>query len=141
MPEYRNLENCSGKWLLPAWILSVLIHASILAVLCARMQPWTRGSADSQHDSVGIVLNHSTSDAVVRESNPYPVVQAALFEELAPPELLAVADTTTNEDAQTEKKQSQNSTSRSDSVGSTKKSTRPSKSASSKSTAASARAR
>src|SRR4051812_43868179 len=109
MPDHTAQPAPQLKRLLPAWMFSVLIHCAILAIVCTKIQPWSKGSADAQHGSIAIVLNHTVVDGTSNSATPYDVVQtAAVFGALAPPELLAIANTTVNEPAPGTSEQSTN---------------------------------
>jgi hypothetical protein len=95
MPTHPTQPAGQTKWLVPAWMFSVAIHCAIFAVLCAKIQPWSNGSADSQRGSMAIVLHKAVVDGTSTDDNPYNVIQTAAFvENLQPPQLLAVSNTT-----------------------------------------------
>ena len=47
---------------LPAWAFSILFHSAAVAILLLTIQPWPRGAADANSNSIGIVLQHSAAD-------------------------------------------------------------------------------
>src|SRR3954464_3223839 len=81
------------KWLLPAWVFSVAIHCAIFAVLCAKIQPWSKGSPNAQPGSIGLVLHNAGINGTDLETTPYMVQPASYVENVQPPELLAVSTT------------------------------------------------
>jgi hypothetical protein len=98
MPAHPTQPAAQTKWLVPAWVFSVAIHCAIFAILCVKMQPWSKGSADAQRGSMGIVLHKAVVDGASSDDNPYYVVQTAAFvENLQPPQLLAVSTTISSE--------------------------------------------
>src|SRR5437868_5972447 len=102
MAGYSTHPTRPMKPLLPAWVFSVLIHGATLVILCAIIQPWSRGVADAQRGSMGIVLHRAIVDGISNPGSEYDVVQAAaFFEAPAPPELLAAAVVEANESAAT----------------------------------------
>jgi hypothetical protein len=87
------------KPLVPAWLLSVLIHAAMILILCAVIQP-PHGTADAQFGSMGIVL-HRTSTGGASSNADQPIIQqtAAIMDVPSPPFLLAAAPADATESA------------------------------------------
>jgi hypothetical protein len=92
MAGYSSSPVRSPKPLVPAWVLSIAIHASMLIALCVAFQPFPHGAPDAKHGSMGLVL-HRASDAGPPGEADRPIVlqTAAIMEVPAPPLLLVSA--------------------------------------------------
>jgi hypothetical protein len=103
MAGYSSSPVRSPKPLVPAWVLSIAIHAAMLVALCIAIQPAQHGAPEAQYGSMGLVL-HRLSDTGAFGGNDRPIVQqtAAIMELPAPPLLLASAPVETNEPAATQ---------------------------------------
>jgi hypothetical protein len=103
MAGYSSSPVRSPKPLVPAWVLSIAIHAAMLVALCIAIQPSQHGAPDAQYGSMGLVL-HRMSDTGALGANDRPVVQqaVAIMELPAAPLLLASAPVETNEPAATQ---------------------------------------
>jgi hypothetical protein len=99
MPDYSTSAARPPKPLVPAWLLSVLIHVAMIVILCAVIQP-SHGTADAQFGSMGIVLHHVSNDGASRDLGP-PIIQqtAAIMDLPSPPYLLVAAPADANESA------------------------------------------
>ncbi len=94
MAGYPTPPPRPPKPLMPAWVLSIVIHGAMLVALLAMMQPAPRGTPDAQYGSMGLVLHKTSTTRTNSEpgDGDQPAVrQAAFIEELTPPLLLAAA--------------------------------------------------
>lgn len=103
MAGYSSSPVRSPKPLVPAWMLSIMIHAAMILALCVAIKPFPHGAPDAQYGSMGLVL-HRTSANGDSSAFDQPIIQqtAAIMEEPAPPLLLASAAVETNEPAATQ---------------------------------------
>ena len=102
MAGYSTSPGRSPKPLVPAWVLSIVIHAAMIVALCVAIKPSPHGTPDAQYGSMGLVLHRtSTGDAFGETDRPIIQQTAAIMEEPAPPLLLASAPVETNEPAAT----------------------------------------
>lgn len=100
MPGYSTNSAQTPKPLVPAWLLSILIHLSIFAILFVTLRPVSRGAPSARAGSMGIVLRSANSVDAQNDGNQFHVIQAqAVAEDLTPPLLLAATTTETNEPA------------------------------------------
>ncbi len=83
------------------WLFSVLIHAGTLLLLCAAIQPMSRGAPDAQFGSMGIVLHHTSADGPLNDGYQSDIQQTAFVEAPPPPKLLAAAPADTNDSTTT----------------------------------------
>lgn len=54
---------------LPAWVISIFIHSSLVVLLLVAIQPWPRGGVGPGSDSVGIVLNNHADQGDARDGD------------------------------------------------------------------------
>jgi hypothetical protein len=108
MAGYSSSPGRSTKPLVPAWVLSIGIHAALIVALCMAIKPYPHGAADAQYGSMGIVLHRtSNSNTGAMGEADRPIVQqtAAIMEVVAPPLLLASAEVETSQPAATKQEQ------------------------------------
>src|SRR3954467_14903874 len=105
MNDHPTQTAGQTKWLLPAWVFSVAIHCAIFAVLCAKIQPWSKGSPNAPPGSIGLVLHNAGINGTDLETTPYMVQPASYVENVQPPELLAVSTTNSAQAATAESDQ------------------------------------
>ena len=92
MPNFSNDFSRPPRPLLPAWVFSVVIHASLIGLLCVALQPSPHGFADGQLGSVGLVLHRASADGALDDGGEFNVTQtSAVAEEPSAPELFAAA--------------------------------------------------
>src|SRR6476661_3821680 len=103
MAGYSSSPVRSPKPLVPAWVLSIVIHGAMLVALCVAIKPFPHGAPDSQYGSMGLVL-HRTSAGGDSTAFEQPVIQqtAAIMDVAAPPLLLASAAVEADEPATTQ---------------------------------------
>jgi hypothetical protein len=102
MPGNSTYPPRGPKPFLPAWLFSVLIHTGTLLLLCAAIQPISRGAPDAQFGSMGIVLHPTSAVATPNDGDGQNIRQTvAIIEDPSPPNLLAAAPTDTNESTTT----------------------------------------
>jgi hypothetical protein len=97
MQEYSTYPARPPQPLVPAWLLSVLIHAATILILCAVIQP-PHGTADAKFGSMGIVLHHTSAGGASTEADQ-PIIQqtVAIMDVPSPPYLLVAEPAETNE--------------------------------------------
>src|SRR4051794_23097498 len=108
MAGYSSFPDRSTKPLVPAWVLSIGIHAALIVALCMAIKPYPHGAADAQYGSMGIVLHRiSNSNTGAMGEADRPIVQqtAAIMEVVAPPLLLASAEVEASQPAATKQEQ------------------------------------
>src|SRR3954447_15293002 len=93
MSDQLRYTTGQSRWLLPAWVVSVVLHGAVFIVLYANVHPCTSGTEDASHGSIGLVLHRAFVEGDAQSSNPSEVVQTAFVDDLEPPELLAVSTT------------------------------------------------
>src|SRR4051812_27269196 len=100
MAGYVTSDARPPKPLIPAWMLSIAIHAAMLAALCVAIKPFPHGVPDAPYGSMGLVV-HRTGTAGPSSAFDQPIIQqtAAIIEEPAPPLLLASVPVETIEPA------------------------------------------
>jgi hypothetical protein len=85
----------STKLLVPAWVLSVAIHAAMLIALGVAMKSGPRGTGDAQYGSMGLVIHRSSPSDSLQfdpgDGGQSAVHQASFVEELSAPLLLVAA--------------------------------------------------
>lgn len=54
---------------LPAWVISIFIHSSVVVLLLFAIQPWPRGGIGSGSNSVGIVLSNHADEGEPRDGD------------------------------------------------------------------------
>jgi hypothetical protein len=103
MAGYSISAARAPKPLMPAWVLSIAIHAAMLVALCVAIKPFPHGTGDAPYGSMGLVL-HRTETGGASSAFAQPIIQqtAAIMEEPAPPLLLASAPIETNEPSATQ---------------------------------------
>src|SRR6478672_5448636 len=102
MAGYSTSSAQPSKPLVPAWLLSVVIHGAMFIALCVAVKPFPHGAADGQYGSMGLVLHRtSTCDALGADGRPFVQQTVAMMDEPAPPLLLASTVVETNEPATT----------------------------------------
>src|SRR5829696_3077203 len=96
------------KPLVPAWVLSIMIHATTIFALCVAIQPVQHGTTDVPYGSMGLVV-HRASDTDTTGEFDRPIVQqtAAIMEAPAPPLLFAAAPVESNEPANKQERPAQ----------------------------------
>ncbi len=97
MAGYSSSPVRSPKPLVPAWVLSITIHAVTIVALCVAIQPMQHGAADAPYGSMGLVLHRSSANTLGDADQPIIQKTAAIMEEPAPPLLLAAAAVESNE--------------------------------------------
>jgi hypothetical protein len=90
MAGYSSSLGRPPKPLVPAWVLSIVIHGAMLVALCVAIKPYAHGAPDAQYGSMGLVL-HRTSASGDSNAFDQPIIQqtAAIMDVAAPPLLLA----------------------------------------------------
>jgi hypothetical protein len=103
MAGYSTSAARAPKPLIPAWALSIAIHAAMLVALCVAIKPFSHGVPDAPYGSMGLIL-HRTNTSGPSSVSDQPIIQqtAAIMEEPAPPLLLASAQIETIEPATTQ---------------------------------------
>jgi von Willebrand factor type A domain len=100
MAGYSTSSAQPSKPLVPAWLLSVVIHAAMIIALCVAIKPFPHGAADGQYGSMGLVLHRTgTGDTLGADGRPIIQQTVAMMDEPAPPLLLASAEIETKEPA------------------------------------------
>src|SRR5262249_54571263 len=108
----------------PAWLLSVVIHAAVLAALCLQLKTAPHGTGDSHRGSIGLVLNHAADDGPGGGHQQYDVKQAvAISDVLLPPALLAAAPLEVQDTAATQTDNTQNQNAQTDNTSATQQPT------------------
>lgn len=103
-----------------AWLLSVVIHAAVLAALGMQWNAMPRGTGDSHRGSMGLLVNHSTANGSPDTHRQYTVTQAvALSDVLVPPALLAAAPLNVQESPTTQTDSAQNQNAQTDNTSAT----------------------
>jgi hypothetical protein len=98
MTGYSSSPVRSPKPLVPAWVLSITIHAATIFALCVVIQPVQHGTADVPYGSMGLVVYRTNNTDALGEPDQSIIQQtAAIMEEPAPPLLLASAPIETTE--------------------------------------------
>src|SRR5258705_13962775 len=74
MAGYSSSLGRSPKPLVPAWVLSIVIHGAMLVALCVAIKPSPHGSPDAQYGSMGLVLHRPSAN---RDSTGFdqPIIQ------------------------------------------------------------------
>lgn len=88
----------SHRWLVPSWLLSLLVHGGTIALIVAWMPPWQSapvGFSDEPFREVGILVQHpsetmaATDEPASTENSSPEAVPADVPQEVAPPTTVA----------------------------------------------------
>jgi hypothetical protein len=77
MANESTLAAPRSERLLPAWVISIFIHSSVVVLLLFAIQPWPRGGMDAGSHSVGIVLNNRPDEGDPRDGDGEQGIGAA----------------------------------------------------------------
>ena len=92
MTTYSPPPVRRSKPLVPAWVVSIVLHLGTIIALCMAIQPVQHGTTDAPRGSMSLVIHRGEGDGARGESAPQLIQQAvAVMEAPAPPLLLVSA--------------------------------------------------
>src|SRR4051794_20884782 len=103
MAGYSTSSAQPHKPLVPAWLLSIVIHGAMIFALCLAIKPSPQGASNGQYGAMGIVLHRPVAGGAPGDPGR-PIFQQpwAIREDPPPPLLLVSAPIETKDSAATE---------------------------------------